>query len=369
VHLKNDYASEYNLGAGVKGTTIAGLSANYQRVAWKNWNGTRPTVDYATGQRVGADVPLQLVLVKDKIAAQEDMQVFAYQRFNLLNDQVIVSGGVSQFWGVLERLDNSPVSPPLLPSTRNAVTDANWGIIYKPVKQVSLFAGYNRVGGALPSSIQAGDFATNGYRVGFGDQWEYGVKTAFLNGRITTSASYFKIAQTNVTAPNSAFSTDPTQPQFLFFDLRNKGWEFETNAAITKEFMLVGNYTHMHMRDTYGIPQRMVADNAGALFAKYTFAEGPVKGLGLSLGLDYVDKSAGDQTTLTTAAGVANQPSFYLAARTLLEAGVSYKRDKWSVGVIVNNLTNKDYIVSSSTRTNLVEGDPRNYSVTLDYRF
>ena len=369
VHLKNDYASEYNFAPGVKGTTIAGLSANFQRVTWKNWNGTRPTVDYATGQRVGPDTPLTLVLLRDKLSAQEDLQIFAYQRVNLLNDRLIISGGVSKFWGTLERLDNGNLPPILQPSTRNAVSDANWGAIFKPVKQVSLFVGYNKVGGALPSSIQAGEFATNGYRVGFGDQWEYGVKTAFLNGRITTSASYFKIAQTNVTAPNSAFSTDPTQPQFLFFDLRNKGWEVEANAAITKEFMLVGNYTHMHMRDTYGIPQRMVADNAGALFGKYTFSEGPAKGLGLSVGLDYVDKSAGDQTTLTTAAGVANQPSFYLAARTLLEAGISYKHDKWSLGVIVNNLTNKDYVVSSSTRTNLVEGDPRNYSVTFNYRF
>ncbi len=369
VHLKNDYASEYNLGAGVKGTTIAGLSANYQRVAWKNWNGTRPAVDYATGQRVGPDDPLALVIVKDKIAAQEDMQVFAYQRINLFNDQVILSGGASQFWGVLERLDNSPVSPPLLPSTRNAVTDANWGVIYKPLKQVSLFAGFNRVGGALPSSIQAGDFATNGFKIGVGSQWEYGVKTSFLNNRITTSASYFRISQSNVTAPNSVFATDPTQPQFLFFDLRNHGLEVEANAAITKEFMLIGNYTHMHMRDTYGIPQRMVADNAAALFAKYTFAEGPAKGLGFSFGWDYMDQVAGDQTTLATAAGVTNQPSFYLAPRTLLEAGVSYKHGKWSVGVMVNNLTNKDYILASLTRTTLVEGDPRSYSVTFDHRF
>ena len=369
LHLKNDYASEYAIGPEVKGTTIGGLSANFQRVMWKNWNGTRPNVDYATGQRVGPDDPLTLVLIKDKLAAQEDVQGFVYQRLTLLDDHLILSGGVSQFYGVLERLDTGGVSPAILPSTRNSVTDANWGAIYKPMKELSVFLGYNRIGGALPSSIQAGDFATNGFKIGVGDQLEYGLKASLFKNRITATASYFDVKQTNVTAPNSAFATDPTQPQFLFFDLKNHGYEVEVNALVTPELSLVGNFTHMHMRDSLGIRQRMVADTSGALFAKYTFAEGAAKGLGLSFGLDYMDKAAGDQTTLVTAANIVNQPSFYVAARTIMLAGVSYKFDKWNVGLIVNNLTNKDYIQAALTRTSLLPGEPRNYSLTAGYRF
>ncbi|MES1194741.1 MAG: hypothetical protein ABUL65_02530, partial [Opitutus sp.] len=87
------------------------------------------------------------------------------------------------------------------------------------------------------------------------------------------------------------------------------------------------------------------------------------------VGVDYMDKAAGDQVTLTTAAGVVNQPSFYVAPRTLLMTGVSYKFDKWNVGLIVNNVTNKDYIQAALTRTSLLPGEPRNYSLTADYRF
>jgi iron complex outermembrane receptor protein len=369
LHFKNDYAAQYEIRPGIIGTSIAGLSANYSRVEWKSWNTRRPQVDYASGARVGLDEPIIMTLVRDKEAAQEDVQAFVYQRVNLLQDRLIAAAGVSRFYGSLQRLDNSPVSPPILPSTRNATTDLNYGIIYKPVRAVSLFAGYNRVGGALPSSIQAGDFTTGGFRIGVGDQTEYGIKTSFLKDRITASLAYFDISQSNVTVPNSGFATNPSLPQFLFFDLENQGWELEFNALITPNWAILGNYTIMDMRDTYGIPQRMVPERAGAVFTKYTFTSGATKGLGLTLGIDHVGKVAGDQVTLFTSAGVPNQPSFYVAPRTLVQAGLSYRRDRWSVALVVRNVLDKDYVQASQNRNFILMGEPRNYSLSAEYKF
>lgn len=369
LHLKNDYAAQYSITPGVIGTTITGLSANYQRVAWENWSARRPRVDYATGSRVGLDEPLVLTLVRDKLAAQADVQGFLYQRVSLLKDRLILAAGVSRFYGSLVRLDNSPISPPILPSTRNSTTDLNYGIVYKLIPAVSLFAGYNRVGGALPSSIQAGDFTTGGFRIGVGAQTEYGIKTSFLKERVTASFAYFDINQSNVTVPNSAFATNPSLPQFLFFDLQSKGVEFEFNALISPNWAILGNYTRMEMRDSYGIPQRMVPDSAGGLFTKYTFASGATKGLGLSLGLDYAGKTPGDQATLNTSAGVPNKPTFYLAPRTIVQGGLSYRRDNWSVALVARNLFDKDYVQSSQSRTFILMGEPRNYSITAGYKF
>jgi iron complex outermembrane receptor protein len=109
----------------------------------------------------------------------------------------------------------------------------------------------------------------------------------------------------------------------------------------------------------------MVPDQAGALFAKYTFRGGRGKGLGLSFGLHHVGVLPGDTATGVTPAGVPNQPSFYLAARTILQAGISYQGPRWSLGVVMDNLADKDYIQSSSSRSNLLPGEPRNCSVTL----
>ncbi|HTX66436.1 MAG TPA: TonB-dependent receptor, partial [Opitutaceae bacterium] len=378
LHFKNDYASEHTLGGGITSTTIAGLSANYQRLIWKNWTATATPVDFANLAATEDYNPASTVygLNKDKAGEQTDLQVFGYQRFGFLDNRLILAGGASEFWGQLARTDDSNLPVTTAPNARtisNSVTDANLGAIYKVMKGVSLFLGYNRVGGALPTSILAGEVPKN-FLIQVGDQVEGGVKTSLLDGRLNLSASYFDIKQNNFQVANSAFITDPTQPQFLFYDLKSTGEEIEVNTLLTRELALVGNYTHLHMRDAYGIPQRSVPDNAGALFAKYTFADGDLKGLGFSLGLDYKDKMPGDQTSGVTAAStpghlIVNQPSFWVASRTILSAGVSYKHANWEAAVLVDNVTNKDYIEATLSRTTIYPGLPRSWSARFTYNF
>ncbi len=371
VHLKNDYAKEYRLGSASRGTTIAGVNANSQiNVKSRTWSISRPVLNYETGRPVGEDEPHTAVLQRDKEARQIDGQIFLYQRLNMFADRLIVSGGGAMFSGVLERTDETILPAQGLDTTRNRVTDASFGAIYKPVPEVSLFTGYNRVGGALPLSPTAGEYGTNAFKVGVGDQWEYGVKTSWLKNRITTSAAYFEIFQSNSQVTNPRYQDNrATEPPFLYVPRRNRGWEIEFAAQLSRRLELVGNFTHMRMRELNGLPPAMVPDNAGALFAKYTVREGRWRGLGLSLGLHYVDVMPGDLATGVTAAGVPNQPSFYLAPRTVWQAGIGYRRERWSLGVVVNNLANKDYIQSSAGRSNLLPSEPRNYSATLEVKF
>ena len=256
-------------------------------------------------------------------------------------------------------------------SLSKSVTDSNVGVIFKPQRNVSLFAGYNKVGGALPTSILAGETAAN-FIIQTGDQLEAGVKTTLLNGRVTTSFSWFDIAQSNFQVPNSAFNIDPRQPQFLFQDLTSTGYEFEFTALLHQQLLLVGNFIHLRMRDPNGVRQRMVPDNAAALFLKYEVAG--VKGLALTLGLDYMDSAPGEQASGITAASTAtkvipNQPSFYVAPRTIANLGVSYRRDQWTTRVSIDNALDKDYIQSAGSRNTLVAGLPRTWAVSLAYKF
>ncbi len=371
LHFKNDYAFEYDLGNSAKTVTIAGLSANYQKLLWKNWSNARAAVDLAAPLW---DTPITTsTLLRDKKGAQQDFQVFVYERLTLLDEKLILAGGVSKFWGVLERLDNGNLPAVVSRSLSKSVTDSNLGVIVKPVKQISIFAGYNKVGGALPTSILAGETAAN-FIIQTGDQLEAGVKGTFLNGKVTAAASWFDIALSNFQVPNSAFNTDPTQPQFLFQDLSSKGWEVEFSAMLTKELMLIGNYTQLKMRDPNGVRQRMVPDSAGALFGKYTFSNGPLKNFSVSLGLDYMDEAPGEQASGITAASTAtnvipNQPSFYLAPRTIAMLGVGYARDNWQVRLKIDNVLDKDYIQSAGSRNTLVAGLPRNWSASFSYKF
>ena len=372
LHVKNDYAVEHEFGSAGSGTTIGGLSANWQfRVDSRVWGTSGPSLNYAAGRPVDPPGTIVMGLPTDKEAEEKDVQAFVYQRFNLFDDRLIFSGGVAAFHGVLERLDDSGRPPVQQRVTRNSVIDWNLGAIVKPRPEVSFFAGYNRVGGALPLSTAAGDFASKSFKVGFGAQREIGVKTSWLKHRLTTSAAYFDLSESNARVNNPAWNHDspPEVPQFLYLAMANHGWEVECKALITPSFELVGNFTHMHMRDSNGVPQRMVPDNAGAFFAEYTILQGRCNGLGISCGVDYVGAVPGETAALFTDADVPNQPSFYLAPRTILQAGISYRRDRWSFAVVVKNLANKDYIQSSIDRDILLPGEPRNYSATLELRW
>lgn len=371
LHLKNDYAIEFEPTDSMKSTTILGLSANYQKLTWKNWSNTRAAVDIANPTW---DTPmLTSTLLRDKKGAQQDMQVFVYQRLNFFNDKLILAGGASQFWGTLERLDNGNLPAVVSRSLSKSVTDSNIGVIFKPRENISLFAGYNKVGGALPTSILAGETVAN-FLVQTGDQLEAGVKATMLDGRVTTSASWFDIKQDNFQVPNSAFNTDPTQPQFFFQNLTSKGFEVEFSALLNKNITWVGNFIHLKMRDPNGVRQRMVPDNAAATYLKYSFTKDRLKGFSVSLGIDYMDEAPGEQASGITAASTAtkvipNQPGFYLAPRTLANLGFGYERDNWVLRVSIDNVLDKEYIQSSGSRNTLVAGLPRNWSSSFTYKF
>ena len=312
-------------------------------------------------------------LFRDKEAEQRDIQAFIYQRFKLLDDRVILSAGVAGFYGVLERVDNSNLPPPLGRRTRNAVTDYNLGAIIKPRPEVSLFAGYNRVGGALPIATSAGEYPTGSFKVGVGDQREFGVKTSWLKDRVTGSAVYFELVQHQVQSFNGSSIENPQLPRYVFHDVSSSGWELEVNALVTSSIELVGNITRMHMRDSNGVPRSGIPDHAAAVFAKHTFRAGRLKGWGVSLGLDYLSRRPGSSPDgsdiRTTPAGVPIQPSFYVAPRTILQAGVNYRSKHWHLTVVVHNLANKDYIRSAATRFSMEPGEPRNFSATLERRW
>ena len=77
----------------------------------------------------------------------------------------------------------------------------------------------------------------------------------------------------------------------------------------------------------------------------------------------------GDKSYGVTSAGVPIQPSFYLAPRTIMQGGISYRRERWNFGIMVMNLLDKDYIQASATRGILLPGEPRNYSATLELKW
>jgi iron complex outermembrane receptor protein len=390
-HLRNDYAAKFDTNF-VKSTTIAGVAANFSKVQFKVLpGGTRPSVPNnnlgsITYPDWGFQQPTQTNGGGNRTGKQEDAQLFVYESAGFLRDHLILSGGVSRFFGQLSRVDSTGIPPANTYPTYNLSTTAkSFGATVKPIKEVSLFYGYNTTGGTMPSSLNPGTFAPD-FRNAAGTQKEFGVKTTLLGERLTASVAHFDIQQQNYAVPNSEYYTLIAQgriaeanalPNPLYLNLSSKGWEFESTFAVSKNLTLLGNFTDYKVRQPVtNVRVRGVPDRSWAVYGDYRFTEGLLRGFGVNVGVDYKGDVAGDIATgytttrpLPDGTFVPNQPSFYIAGRTLVNLGFSYHAKDWTARLQINNLFDKDYVLAALSRTSVIAGDPRNIKASFTYNF
>jgi iron complex outermembrane receptor protein len=162
----------------------------------------------------------------------------------------------------------------------------------------------------------------------------------------------------------------------LFSDRLAHGVELEFNFAVNSSLSLIGNATVMRNRDANGIAFRGTAEKSGALWANYSFDKsGTLAGLSVGIGADYLSKRAGDAASGVTSASTSTnlirvQPSFWLPARTLINASAIYRVNAhWRAQLNIDNLFDKDYLQSATGRTNVWVGMPLNAKLTVTYLF
>jgi iron complex outermembrane recepter protein len=439
-HVKNDYAIKYDT-PWFKSTTLAGYAADFSKVHYKSWaSASRPSVTEATLNQISyppyqfpAIVPSNFTFAQpapgpytpinpttnqsggDITSKETTLQGFFLETISAFDDRVQLSGGLSRFYGNLVRTDSTLTSlnstillaDPSYSLETNAKTI---GITIKPIKEVSLFASRNTTGGTMPGELSPGTYLENtttfgpdayhpgtvgtpvlAFKPTSGGQDEFGAKTSLLDGTLTASVAYFKIAQQNYSVPNSEYYTLVAQGNQaaanalqnpLYLDLNAKGWEFEATYSLSKNLTILGNYTSMKERQPItNVRVRAVPDEAGAMYVDYRFTDGVLKGFGANVGIDYKSDVAGENVTgYTTTAPlrdssgnvvgfVPKQPSFLVAGRTLVNLGFSYRIPQWSFRLGITNLLDKNYILAAGSRTSAVVGDPRAWKISTTYTF
>lgn len=392
LHAKNDFAARFG-NDRVKSTTIVGWAANRSTVKFLSYPAApRPPVPATslgsiTFPPYAYQHPSPTNNGGDMTGRQTDLQGFIYENLGFWNDRVLLAGGVSRFSGSLKRIDHAligynPANPLEYKLSTNAET---LGITVKPIKEVSLFYGYNTSGGQMPGSLSAGNVAST-LRVAEGSQKEFGVKINALNDTFTASISHFDIKQTNYPAPNSEYyilvsqgqTPPPTFPSTLYLDLTSKGTEVEFTYAWSKNLSILGNYTWFKLRQPYDVKYRATPDENGGLYVDYRFTQGALNGFDVNLGVDYKGETPGDQvnpgfTTTRPLPGtvqfVPSQPSFKVAARTVYNLGFAYRNPNWIVRVQIVNLFDKEYIQAALNRNSLYVGDPRSLRGSVTYKF
>ncbi|MEM1279053.1 MAG: TonB-dependent siderophore receptor [Cyanobacteria bacterium P01_H01_bin.152] len=208
------------------------------------------------------------------------------------------------------------------------------GLVYQPIEAVSLYGSFSRSFAPNTGTTFEGDLLEPER----GEQFEIGARAELLAGRLTANLALFNITKQNVETPdpNNFSSVVATGEQ------RSQGIELDVAGAVSPGWNIIANYAYTDADITednsdiegnrlFGVPEHNFN-----LWTTYDIQDGPLTGLGLGLGLNYVSERFGD-----------NDNSFMLDSYFLTNAAISYERDNWRAGLNIRNLFDVDYIEGS----------------------
>ncbi|SMO53209.1 TonB-dependent receptor [Gracilimonas mengyeensis] len=220
-----------------------------------------------------------------------------------------------------------------------------FGIVFQPiVDKVSLFANYMNGFSNVAPRVQD-DGSTKTFAPEQANQWEAGVKTNLLNGRISTTLSYYDITVSDVVRQ------DPNRANYYVQDGENysRGFEASVTAAPVDGLNLVAGYSYNDSEVTKTDnanylgrrPESAGPKNLFNFWASYRVSTGALNGLGVGAGANYI----GENKIMNRAStGVFALPSY-----TIVNASVFYDTDAYRIDFKVDNLTDQEYYKGWST--------------------
>jgi iron complex outermembrane receptor protein len=277
---------------------------------------------------------------------------------SLLRNRVVASWGTRYDWSQGNGIDfrNGADS-----RTKNHDWSHRLGLVGKPREGVALFYNYSETF----NPVSGVDDFGRPFRNQRGTSNEPGVKLELMERRLNVTASYFEIELDGVI--RTILSTDPAtigQPVREQSGVnQTEGFELDVAWQPTDALSFFGGYQDVESSETLANGNTVRTRNVGqgenySFFGKYTFLTGALKGVSLGTGYRFINERAGDA-----------QDSFTLPSYETWDLLASYQRKNWRLQLNVRNLTDEKYIESSVLTRFIFAGDPRNYRVSLGYRF
>jgi iron complex outermembrane receptor protein len=260
--------------------------------------------------------------------------------------------------GRLDFASNRDLSQP--DSNDNNAFSPRVGVNYRIVPSVALYASYSK--SFLPQSGRVYDGSSSGAFVSpeTGDQWEGGLKSSLLSGRMVNTVSVYRLTR------NDVLTSDPAHPHFFLLTgtQRSKGVELESNYQLHRSWNLTLAYAYTNatvVRDNdipIGTPTQNVPRNSFNIWTTYELQHGRLKGVGLGFGGRYYTDQSGDLLD-----------TFSIPSYGLTDASIYYRREhlRWQLNSY--NLADKRYFTGSYNNVYVQPGSPRSIHTTLSWSF
>ncbi|CAJ1919598.1 Metal-pseudopaline receptor CntO [Aeromonas dhakensis] len=233
------------------------------------------------------------------------------------------------------------------------------GLVWNPIEEHAFYASYSKtftpVGGEL-IGITPGD-KNNNLDPQHTRLYEGGVKSDWLDGRLATTLSLYRLEMYNKR------SKDPLDPTKVILTglQRTEGIELSARAQLTDELYLRGGIAIQDAEqvkadaDLQGKRPMNVSRQNGELFAGYQSGK---QGWFGETGVTAVGDRFADNANTTTLPGYAR-----------FDARAGYRWQQWEAQLSVENLTDHDYFVSATSASQLMPGTPRQLHLSAAYRF
>ncbi|WP_347219544.1 TonB-dependent receptor [Chryseobacterium sp.] len=350
--VQQNFNFDFNIG-NVRNRTVAGF--DYMRLNdnqyfmftnfdWVPFKGT----DYSNmnGQTLGA--------MYDNLRSQKDFEK---------NSTYISTGKKDTYSGYISNVITPITGLNILTSVRyesvnfkggqtgqkptDSYTQGAWspkfGVVYQILpEKLSVFGNFQNsftVNGYYISDKQENVKLSTPERA---NQFEGGIKTNLIKGRVTTTLSYYNIQVKNTLLNTGEMTGKGQAIQNQAGLLRSQGVELEANAYLIKGFSVIAGVSYNDMKYTEAdetvIGRRPATASSPWLVnfnASYQFLDGKLKGLGFGVGGNYAsDNKIVNSTTMGT---------FILPKYLVLNANAFYDTKKFRIGVKVDNFTNEHY--------------------------
>lgn len=187
---------------------------------------------------------------------------------------------------------------------------------------------------------------------------EVGYKRQLMEGDLLFTAALYQLTQTNVVVS----ANDLNNPDLLIQrgEERSRGIELEANGQLTPDLSIIANYAWTDAevsKDTdptnVGKKKENAPEHSATLWGRYRVNDQ----WGVGAGMSYV----GERHTF--------QEGLKLPDYTVYNAGVYYTTKNLEVALMGKNLTDKTHWTGGYNYTRVFPGDPRSFSLNMNYSF
>ncbi len=232
------------------------------------------------------------------------------------------------------------------------------GIVYQPIRPISLYASFARSFAPTIGTSATGD----AFQPERGTQYEVGIK-ADVNDRLSATLAFYDLTRSNVTTDDP----DPNSPPGFSVqtgEQKSQGIELDISGEILPGWNIIAGYAYTDAKVTKDndipVGNRLFSapEHSFNLWTTYRIQNGNLQGLGFGLGFYYVGDRPADL------ANTFEVPSYF---RT--DAAIFYEREQFRTALNFRNLFNVDYYQATGSGTLVAPGEPFAVQGTISWRF